>query len=304
MESNRNEIWAAERLASIQQAWSPDLARGRALLDTRLDARSRSWGWFAVPAAVAICALVLANPSARGFAQDLWYRFVLNRVDVVRLDLSKAPLHARVTTNGLEEDVSNLQEAEEIAGFLPHLPSPAVLSGNPVLTVTGPISIEQTIQVSEIESALARVGLSDVQVPEEWNGLQLHTKIGPIVTANYPGDVLIQQELTMELSIPSGFPLQQFAEVIFESMGTPRWKAEAMARRFANHPAWLLDIPPDEVVNLHELKLSNGPAFLMDEYDRSGAMKQATVIRCTDERIYSVSSPSGELSTKIAGDLP
>lgn len=77
-----------------------------------------------------------------------------------------------------------------------------------------------------------------------------------------------------------------------------------MARQFADHPAWLLDIPPDALVNLHELKLSNGPAFLMEEYDPSDGLKQVSVIRCTSERIYFVSSSSGDLSVQIAEALP
>ena len=33
-----------------------------------------------------------------------------------------------------------------------------------------------------------------------------------------------------------------------------------MAQKFAAHPAWLLDIPPDALVNVHEVALQAGPA--------------------------------------------
>jgi hypothetical protein len=304
MEQNRNDLWTAERLASTKPNWSPNLTRGRALLDARLHARNRLWGWFAVPAAAtALCVLVLAITSARSFAEDVWYRFVLDRVNVVRLDLSESPLNTHVVTNGLERSVQNLEEAQAQAGFSPRLPSPEALPGVPSITVTGPISVEQTIRVSDLESALARVGAFDVQVPDEWNGVQLQTEIGPIVTANYPGDIEIQEELPMQMAIPSGFPLRHFAKVFFESMGVPGWKADVMARQFADHPAWLLDIPPNAPVTLHELKFSDSPAFLTEEYDPSGAFRRATVILCTRERIYSVSSPSVTLSTQIAKAL-
>jgi hypothetical protein len=170
METNHEDRWVANRLATIEPQWSPNLARGRELLDARLARRRRSWNWMAATAAAtaAVCVAVLALPATRAIAQELWYRFVLNRVDVVRLDLSRLPLHVRVTTNGLEQSVQNLDEAEHKSGFRPYLPSPGVLSANPGITVTGPIAIEQTIHVRDLESALGKVGASDVQVPAEW----------------------------------------------------------------------------------------------------------------------------------------
>jgi hypothetical protein len=305
MENNHEDRWVANRLATIEPRWSPNLARGRELLDARLAERRHSWSWVAVAAATAgVCVAVLALPATRAIAQELWYRFVLNRVDVVRLDLSKLPLHMQVTINGLGQDVQNLDEAERKTGFRPYLPSPEVLHANPSITVTGPITIEQTIHVRDIESALGKVGASDVQVPAEWEGMQLRTKIGPMVAANYPDNVHILQARPIELSVPSGFALEHFAEVAFRSIGVPWWEARTMAQKFAAHPAWLLDIPPDAVVNVQEVALRSGPALLIEDLDGKGAVKPAAVIWSTSERMYSVSSKNRELSVKIADDLP
>jgi hypothetical protein len=305
METNHEDSWAANRLATIEPQWSPNLARARELLDARLAGRRHSWTW--IPAAVAtaaVCVAVLALPGTRALAQELWYRFVLNRVDVVRLDLSKLPLHMQVTTNGLEQSVQNMDEAERKTGFRPYLPSTAVLSANPVITVSGPIAVEQTIHVRDIESALGKVGASDVHVPAEWEGAQLRTEIGPMAAANYPDNVQILQVRPIELSAPSGFALEHFAEVAFRSIGVSLWEARAMAQKFAAHPAWLLDIPADAVVNVQELALPAGPALLMEDVDEKGAVKRATVVRSTSERMYSVSSRNRELSIKIANALP
>jgi hypothetical protein len=304
MENNHEDRWVANRLATIEPQWSPNLARGRELLDARLAERRHSWTWVAVAAATAgVCVAVLALPATRAIAQELWYRFVLNRVEVVRLDLSKLPLHMQVTTNGLEQDVQNLDEAERKTGFRPYLPSSEVLYANPSITVTGPITIEQTIHVRDIESALGKVGASDVQVPAEWEGMRLRTKIGPMVAANYPDNVHILQARPIELSVPSGFALEHFAEVAFRSIGVSRWEARTMAQKFAAHPAWLLDIPPDAVVNVQEVALRSGPALLIEDLDEKGAVP-AAVIWSTSERMYSVSSKNRELSVKIADDLP
>ncbi len=305
METNHEDPWVANRLATIEPQWSPNLARGRELLDARLAGRRHSWTWMAAAAATAaVCVAVLALPGTRALAQELWYRFVLNRVDVVRLDLSKLPLHMQVTTNGLEQSVQNMDEAERKAGFRPYLPSPGVVYANPGITVTGPIAVEQTIHVRDIESALGKVGASDVHVPAEWEGVQLRTEIGPMVAANYPDNVHILQALPIELSVPSGFALEHFAEVAFRSIGVSLWEARAMAQKFAAQPAWLLDIPPDAVVNVQEVALRAGPALLIEDFDEKGAVTRATVIRSTSERMYSVSSRNRELSIKIANALP
>ena len=128
METNHEDRWVANRLATIEPQWSPNLARGRELLDARMAARRRSWTWMATTAATAaVCIAVLALPATRALAQELWYRFVLNRVDVVRLDLSKLPLQMQVTTNGVEQRVQNVDEAERKAGFRPYLDRKSVV---------------------------------------------------------------------------------------------------------------------------------------------------------------------------------
>src|ERR1700692_1639774 len=132
METNHEDRWVANRLATIEPQWSPNLARGRELLHARLTGRPHSWTWMAAAAATAaVCVAMLALPGTRALAQELWYTFVLNRVDVVRLDLSNLPLHMQITSNGLEQSVQSTDEAESKTGFRPYLPPPGVLYANP-----------------------------------------------------------------------------------------------------------------------------------------------------------------------------
>lgn len=305
METNHKAQWIADRLATLEPHWSPNLARGRALLASKLEKRHHSLTWIAVATATAaVCVAVLALPATRALAQQLCFRFILNHVEVVRLDLSKLPLQMQVTTNGLEQRVQDMEEAERKAGFRPYLPSPGVLHANPGIAITGPISVDQTIHVRDIESALVKVGASDVQVPAEWEGVQFRTQIGPIVELNYPDSVHILQARPMELSVASGFPLEHFAEVAFRSIGVSSWEARAMAQRFAANPAWLLDLSPNAVVNIQEVSLHARPAILIEEVDDRGAVKRVTVVRSTSERMYSVSSGDRELSMKIADAIP
>lgn len=304
METNHEDRWVADRLALIEPHWSPDLIRGRALLDSKLEKRHHSRRWIAVAAAsAALCVMVIALPASRALAEELWYRFMLNRVDVVRLDLSKLPLQMQVTTNGLEQSARDIEEAERKIGFRPYLLSPGVLQTSPAITIAGPISVEQTIHVRDIESALVKVGANEVQVPAEWEGVRLHTQIGPMVELNYPDNVHILQARPFELSVPSGFPLEHFTEIAFRSIGVSSWEAHAMAQRFAANPAWLLDLPLNAVVNIKEISLKMGSAILIEELDDRGTVRQVTVIRSTSQRMYSVSSGNRELSLSIADAL-
>ncbi len=305
METNHEAQWVADRLATLEPHWSPDLALGRSLLASKLVKRHHSLTWIAVATATAaVCITLVAFPTTRALARQLCYRFILNRVEVVRLDLSRLPLQMQVTTDGLEQRAQDMEAAERKAGFKPYLPSVGVLHTNPEITITGPISVEQTIHVRDIESALVKAGASDIQVPSEWEGVQLRTQIGPMVELNYPDGVQIVQMRPIEVSVPFGFPLEQFAEVSFRSIGVSLWEARALAQRFAAHPAWLLDLPPDALVNIHEVSLQGGPAMLIEEIDGRGAVHRVSVVHSTSERMYSVSSGDRELSMKTADALP
>lgn len=305
METNREDRWIVDRLAAIEPRWRPNFAHGRELLDAKLAERTHLWSWWVATVTTAtLCVAVLAFPGTRALAQEIWYRLVLSRVDVVRVDLSKLPLRLRVTTNGLEQGVQDVYEAEQKAGFRPDLPPPAVMDMVPGITVSGPIMVEQTIHVRDMESALGKMGASGVQVPVEWEGMQLRVHIGPMVTANYPDNVQIVQAQPIELSVPSGFSLEYFTEVAFRSIGVSPWEARAIARKFAANPSWLLDVPADKLVNIQEVALQAGPALLIEDLDDKGNVERATVIRSTSERLYSVSSKSPELSVKIMNALP
>lgn len=242
-------------------------------------------------------------PQTRAKAQELWAHFALSHVDVVRLDLSDLPLEAHVTMNGISQEARDIGEAEHMAGFRPNLPA-GVLSTQPKITVTGPMIAEQTIHVHDLESALTKVGATDLRVAPEWDGVKLRSVIGPLVAADYPGEIQILQAPPISLTMPGGFPLERFAETAFRSIGVSSRDAATMAGKFAANPAWLLDIPPDEPVNVQELSLTSGPALLVEDFDDHDAVARDTVIRSTSTRIYSVASPNRDLSVKIANALP
>lgn len=297
METKNEDAWVSDRLAALEPEWSPNAARARESLDARLTRGTRrSWMW-AIPATAALCLAVSALPGSRAAAQQFWDRFVLNRVDIVRVDLSRLPISTHVTIDSVaEERVADAGEAERRAGFRPYLPPAEILSAAPELKVSGPMHVEQTVRIRDLRRALDKADASDVQVPAEWDGLKLHVGIGPIVSADYPV-ARIEQCRPFEFAAPSGIALDRLAEVAFRSVGVSAWEARELGRRFAAHPFWMLDIPPDEMVNIREVQLKSGLAMLIEG-------ERASVVRSTGERIYYVSSGSRELSLKIADSLP
>ncbi|HEV2445164.1 MAG TPA: hypothetical protein VGS58_04560, partial [Candidatus Sulfopaludibacter sp.] len=156
MESNREDVWVTERLAALAPEWQANVAEGRKLLDARLAQSRRSWAWIA--AAAALCIVAFAVPYTRARAQELWFRLVLHRVDVVRLDLSDLPVRTQVTMNGMRLPAAGLDDAAAKAGFRPDLPQEGTADGAPALSVTGAMNIEQTIHVADIQSALRKNG--------------------------------------------------------------------------------------------------------------------------------------------------
>jgi len=303
MEINREDQWVADRLTLIEPAWSPDRVRARAMLAAGLNTHRRLSPWALTAGAMAaVCVGALALPQTRALAQELWTRVALNRVEVVRVDLSNLPLSAHVTSNGLEQGARDAAEAERLAGFKPLFPA-SVLSASPKMSVTGPMVLEQTIHVSDIRSALTKLNATDVQVPDEWEGVTFSATIGPMLTANYPGEVQIIQARPFSLTMPTGFPLKRFAEVAFRSIGVSSRDAGAMATKFAANPAWLVDIPSDELVGIQEMSLVSGEAVLYEEYNDNGGVARETVILSTPERVYAVMSPNRDLSVKLASAL-
>ncbi len=304
MKTNHEDSWIADRLTSLEPQWCADFARGRKLLDAGIHNRTRNSHWMAIASAAAVCVVALALPQSRVLAQQLWYRLFLGRVEVVRIDLSRLPLHARVMTNGLEQTVQSLDEAEAKIGFRPALPPPEMLSLHPVIKTSGRIVLVQTIHVPDIEAALNKVQTSGVSVPPEWEGMQLRTEIGPMVMADYPDNVRILESRPMELSVPSGFPLETFAQVAFRSAGLSLWEAHTLAQRFVANPAWLVDIPAGEVVNVEEVSLQRGSGLLIEHLDGQGNVAGATVIHSSRERIYAVRANNRQLALRIASSLP
>jgi hypothetical protein len=301
MDMHPDHRWIAARLAALTPVWEPDVVRARTRLRHSEPARPRR---ALVAAALGTAAVVMAfvSPYGRAGAQDLWFRWFVTRVAVVRLDLSKVPLQTSIRTDGLQQRVS-LAEATTRVGFTPALPPPGLAGGAPELSIVGRIEVTQRIDIRALGAALAREHAADVEVPAHWNGTSLRAVVGPMLVANYPGDVEILQTAPIRLEMPADFPLERFAEIAFRAGGVPWREARQLAADYARQPAWLLDVATDEAVLVETVVLpGGGAALLVEDPDEQGG-DRATVFLSRPTRLFSVSSPDRALSLRIADTL-
>lgn len=305
MEQNSTSEWVAERLASVKPEWQPNADRASAKLRARMEQASPRRGWTAAAVTVGvILAVVAAVPQSRAVAQDLWYRvFFVRRFEAIRLDLSRIPLQASITSNGVTQSFATLEEAERKAGFRPMAPPPEVAGRSTgEFTVTGPIGARQMVDLPALRAALDKVGAREVQLPAEWQGATIRMNLGPMVFSGYEQGVQIVQAKPIELHVPGGFPLAKFAEAAFRCAGISEWQARAMGEKFTKSPAWLLHLPEDEVANIEEIPLRVGSGLLVEDTLEGGGSR-ATIMFGTAERIFAISSPSREFGIRIANSL-
>ena len=301
MDKQTNHEWVKEQLGTLQPTWTADPGWGLMKMEAkRARPRPARFRWVPVAVAAAMAVATIMLPQGRALAQELWFRLLASRIDVVRLDLSDVPLETRVVSDGVEQRVATLQEAEQKAGFRPHLPAEG-LSG---MTVTSPISVTQTVRVAQLNAALDKAGASEARVPQEWDGMTLRAEISPMVLATYRGDVQIAQSKPMELYAPAGISLDRLAEAALRSVGLPWMEARAMGRRLASDPALLLGIPPDEAANVRQVTVRGHSGLLVEDLDEDGAPQRVSVLFSGPERMYAVSSPSAESSLRIANSIP
>lgn len=291
--------WVKARLDAVAPAWTPDPQFARHRLSASRASRAPWRRYATAMTTMALLAAVCVLPPVRSFAQSLWYRLTISRIDVVRLDVSKIPVDTHVRTDGTQVAVDTLEEAASRAGFRPVLPSGDLVPGVPALSVTGQIDVTQRLRAAELQKALAAVGADDLEVPASWDGAELRVSVGPLVIAEYEG-VSIVQSAPIRLQVPSFVDLAALAEVMFRAAGSSWWEARILAEAYAASPAWLLDIPEDEQATVEAVSLENGTLALVIDESNDDGTTQATVLVSTPERLAAVTRGSREMSLRVA----
>jgi hypothetical protein len=119
------------------------------------------------------------------------------------------------------------------------------------------------IRVADLTSALREAGVTNVGVPQSWDGVEIGIEFGPTVYVNARGFMLIQF-LPGQITMPPGFPMAQFIEVLLRIGGMSEFQAQTLAARMGTNPAILLGIPSDSQLNVREVPLRAGHAVLIE----------------------------------------
>jgi hypothetical protein len=295
-----DDLFVERQMAALAPAWTPDAVRARARLDHFLHTRRvlRTLV-FAGAAAMALAALAL-TPQARTYAQDVWARWTMTRVEVMTTTTAGPGIRQSFRGGG---NFTSQVDAERAVGFTLRLP-PVAAGVALQFSVLNSLVIEETIDVAALETALHAVGATDVVVPREWDGTTIRVHVRNVVIALYADELVISQAAPPSLDVPVGIPLSDLATTMYRASGMPAEAARVAGLAYAIRPAWLLRVRADERTQVERLSLRNGDAWLMSEVDSDGRRGAATVMRSGDDRIYVVTSPRREQAVAVAAELP
>jgi len=305
----REGQWVDERLRVLDPVQAhPDIVRARARLRQleRGGVAGRPTVWLAAVAALVLIGVVLPWP--RAAAQRLWDRWMLARVEIVRVDREGLPdsvtrvFELREREPLQFEQVADLAQAEQLAGFHPLLPAQDILGGPPVMAVIRKVTLTtEPLDVEELNRALAAVDASDIVVRDEWNGTTLTVEGGPVVVAKYmEAGVELMQAAPLQMNTPPGFRFDQFMELAFRVFGRNATEARDLAAKLTANPALLMVLRPGHHTAVREFPLRTGSGAVIGDPD--GGM---CVFWSTAGRLFIVSSPKMDetLATAVANSI-
>jgi hypothetical protein len=223
--------------------------------------------------------VVLALQSAQPVALKRVEVLRVNPADMDRIPPALRPLFVDPTPDA--EPVDNLETATSRAGFSPRLP---MSSKKPQFGVMDPTRAEVKIDVADVNAALQNAKAANVTVPKEWDGVTITVQQGRGILADF-GDFLITQAPPLTFSAPSGFPLDQFMEVLFRILGSNAADARTLRQKFAANPAAFILIPLRYEMDIHEVRLNSGSGLLLQNGDKIGELALAWT---TADRTYFV----------------
>ncbi len=210
--------------------------------------------------------LVLALQSSQPIA--------LKRVEVLRVspgDMERLPPALRpifVDPTPDAEPVDNLDAAAKRVGFTPRLPRSAK---SPQFGIVDPVRAEVKIGVADLNQALRDAKAANVTVPQNWDGITIAMQQGQGILADFDDFIMVQAP-PLTLTAPSGFPLDQFIEVVSRVVGLNAADARALRQRFAASPSAFFPIPVRYDMDIHEVRLNSGTGVLLQNADKIGEL--------------------------------
>ncbi len=272
--------------------FDPDLSAARARLRERHGgSRRRAPRASRLVAFGAVGVLILSLPWTRAFAQRLWDRLTVSRVEIVQITGRDVPdeVAAMFTFDDREHiepvAVADVTHASRVAGFIPALPAPSVVPGHPRLGVmlTERMS-SRPVDVPRLRAALRTAGLGDVRVPDAWDTARLTVEGGPAIVASYDeASLSVIQARPFRMNVPPAIPLEEFMQLGFRLFGRDPQAARTLAREIVANPAVVFHFP--EHHRVREVRLRAGRGIVV------GDEEGICFFWSTPDRLFIVSAP-------------
>jgi hypothetical protein len=306
--ANVNQQWVMQQTAYLDPpaGWLPDSAAALLRFHARMQAGPPPAAWRRWPAWAAAVALgvslILLLPAGRVAAQQIWQFLTVRQVAFIRVNAWPEGVPSpQVKLIGTPIPPLPARDADEVrwrVNYDPRLPRPGILSGSPSLSTTFSVSAGTVVKVADLSLALRKAGVTDQTVPPQWDGARLALHTSSIVIAEWPGIVLVQS-LPLTLTAPSGFDFSAFSALLLRVLGVGPDQALRLAQRMGTSPPWLAPIDRDLLRNaaIQEIALNSGPATLLQETGKNGAVERITVVWSVPDRVYLL---SGTLSRELA----
>lgn len=309
---NSQSDWVANRLALLDppEDWAPN-ADEAYLAFRRARPRTRTtWKWVAAAAAVFLAAVALFPP-ARAVAQRILQSIMLNRLEVIRVDVDALPSDVQaaltpniVTSPGNGQAAASAADASTTVGFQVRLPKAGILSGSPNLATVEGMTAQLDLNVSALRRGLEHAGAKDMHVPPDWNGARIVVFVNRFVIASWPEDITLIQSRPVSLSAPPNVHFPALAEIGLRIVGVGREPAKRLAVRMGENPGLVLAIPQDEGARIREVALRSGTGTLLHSLGDDGSLQRTELIWGTSDRLYALSGNiTDELAIAIANSI-
>jgi hypothetical protein len=221
--------------------------------------------------------ILLAFVVATLLGQDATVSVALKRFEVIRVsaaDIQRVPNDLRLIFADPVPDaevVNSLNDATMRAGFTARLPKS---DKPPQFGVVAPVSEQIKIDVAGLRSALHDANADDVVVPDSWDGVTIDIKQRSGVFADFGGFFFVQAP-PLTLTVRSGFPLDQFTEVLCRVLQIPAAQAREIRERYGATPINFFPISRKYDMDIHEVKLRSGAGLLMQNGSKQGELALA-----------------------------
>jgi hypothetical protein len=306
--------WVSRRMSALDSdaQWEPDLDRGvRHMRSHAQHVRRRRRMRQGALLAILIAGVVFVSmPATRGVAERLLNRFSSKDVEAVRLNRPKLDLTGYlpkvevVTRPGASNRVESIEQATKAAGFAPRLPKeflPKIVAGSIVLGVRGKSAYRATVNVANLKAGLRARGIDNIDIPAEWDGLEMTQQQSPSINASFK-DGSLDQGLPPVLLAPSALALPQYFEISLIIAGLSEADAHRLGNRLVESGGVFSMVPSDARTKFSDVTLANNVHGMLfqnesdfDESDRCSLCPGAhalVLVWTTADRTFLLRTPT------------